>query len=430
MAGPALADLAYEPFAQDEIRRLEEVRLAALEDRIDAELRLGRGAELVPELEQLAAEHPERERLAAALMLALYRAGRQTDALAAYQAVRRRLVEELGLEPGPELRELEQRILQHDPTLGQPPRLAMAASRHARRTVVTVAVLALAVAVTAGIAVGSGTAHARRTGLAGANGLVAVDPGSGGVVTATPLSGAPGAVASGDGSAWVTDPGGAAVLRIDTVTGAVVGRIPVGGQPGSIVTGVGAIWVASTVGATVTRIDPGHGDRDPDDLPAGLRPGRDRFGAGRLWVTNPAGHDLFEIDPATGSLQRTLPLDLQPSAVVVGDGAVWVAGYNDATIEKLDPASGRVTARVRVGNGPTALVFAAGSLWVANSLDSTVSRIDPGTLTVRAPIPVRERPDRTSRRRRIGVGRRPVLRHRVPDRPGPRSGGSERVRQR
>ena len=108
MARPRLADLAYEPFAQNEIRRLEQERLTALEDRIDAGLRMGRGAELVAELEQLTAEHPERERLAAALMLALYRAGRRTDALAAYQAVRNRLVGELGGEPGPELREMQQ----------------------------------------------------------------------------------------------------------------------------------------------------------------------------------------------------------------------------------------------------------------------------------------------------------------------------------
>jgi peptide/nickel transport system substrate-binding protein len=385
--GPALADLAYEPFAQDEIRRLEEERLAALENRIDAELRLGYGAELVPQLEQLAAEHPERERLAAALMLALYRAGRQTDALATYQAVRRRLAAELAVEPGPELRDLEQRILRHDPTLGQPRRLAMTASRHARRVVAAAAVLTVAVAVTAGVAVGSGTAHARRVGLAGANGLVAVDPGSGGVLTATPLDGAPGAVASGDGSAWVTDPGDAAVLRVNSATGGVVGRIPVGGQPGSIVTGFRAIWAASTVGATVTRIDPATETVTQTISLPGSGLGEMASGAGKLWVTNPAGHDLFEIDPATGSLQRTLPLDLLPSAVAVGDGAVWVAGYNDATIEKLDPASGRVTARVHVGNGPAALVFAARSLWVANSLDSTVSRVDPAALRVRALIP-------------------------------------------
>jgi predicted ATPase/DNA-binding SARP family transcriptional activator len=115
--GPPLADLSDEPFARTEITRLEQARLSALEDRIEAELRMGRGAGLVAELQELAAVHPLRERLAAALVLALYRAGRQADALAEYQAVRRRLVEELGLEPGPELKELERRILQHDPVL-------------------------------------------------------------------------------------------------------------------------------------------------------------------------------------------------------------------------------------------------------------------------------------------------------------------------
>ena len=188
--GPALADLAYEPFAQNEIRRLEQERLAALEDRIDAELRMGRGAELVAELEQLTAEHPDRERLAAALMLALYRAGRQTDALAAYQAVRSRLVGELAVEPGPELREMQRRILQHDPALGQPPRLTTVASRHPRRTLAAAAALALAAGVTAGLLGGSGTAHARRALLAGSNGLAAVDTRSGGVTSTTPLSGA------------------------------------------------------------------------------------------------------------------------------------------------------------------------------------------------------------------------------------------------
>lgn len=115
--GPPLADLSDEQFVKTEITLLEQARLAALEDRIEAELRMGRGADLVTELQELAAQHPLRERLAAALMIALYRAGRQADALAEYQAVRRRLVEDLGLEPGPALQELERRILQHDPAL-------------------------------------------------------------------------------------------------------------------------------------------------------------------------------------------------------------------------------------------------------------------------------------------------------------------------
>jgi DNA-binding SARP family transcriptional activator len=116
--GPALEDLAFEPFARDEVGRLEEARLAALEQRIDADLELGSAGELVGELEQLVGEQPLRERFRAQLMLALYRAGRQADALEAYQDARGVLMDELGLEPSEELRALQQAILQQDASLG------------------------------------------------------------------------------------------------------------------------------------------------------------------------------------------------------------------------------------------------------------------------------------------------------------------------
>jgi DNA-binding SARP family transcriptional activator len=118
--GPPLADLAYEPFAQREIARFEDLRIAALEQLVEAKLALGVHAELVGELETLIAEHPYRERLRAQLMLALYRSDRQADALQAYQAARRTLVEELGIEPGERLRELERAILAQDPALALP----------------------------------------------------------------------------------------------------------------------------------------------------------------------------------------------------------------------------------------------------------------------------------------------------------------------
>ena len=107
--GPPLADLAYEPFAQREIARLDELRVAALEELIEAKLALGRHSELVGQLEALVGEHPYRERLRAQLMLALYRSDRQADALQAYQDARRTLVDQLGIEPGERLRRLERR---------------------------------------------------------------------------------------------------------------------------------------------------------------------------------------------------------------------------------------------------------------------------------------------------------------------------------
>ncbi len=120
--GPALAEVAFEDFAQAEIRRLEELRVGALEVRLAAELALGRHAELTPELESLVAQEPTRERLAGLLMLALYRSGRQTDALEVYQRTRAQLIAELGIEPGPDLAQLQEAILSQDPSLEWHPR--------------------------------------------------------------------------------------------------------------------------------------------------------------------------------------------------------------------------------------------------------------------------------------------------------------------
>jgi DNA-binding SARP family transcriptional activator len=118
--GAPLADLAYEPFAQREVARLEDLRAGALEALVEAKLALGKHAEVISQLEMLIAERPYRERLRAQLMLALYRCDRQADALQAYQDARRQLVEELGIEPGERLRELERAILAQDPALAAP----------------------------------------------------------------------------------------------------------------------------------------------------------------------------------------------------------------------------------------------------------------------------------------------------------------------
>ena len=138
--GSALSDFADERFAQTEIARLEELRLACIEERIDQDLAKGRHADLVGELEALVAANPLRERLRAQLMLALYRSRRQAEALGAYQAARRELVEELGIDPSPELQDLERRILQQDATLEFEPQQAApsaeAPTRHAAGTFV------------------------------------------------------------------------------------------------------------------------------------------------------------------------------------------------------------------------------------------------------------------------------------------------------
>ena len=138
--GPPLDDLAFEPFAALEIANLEELRTSALEDLIDAELLLGAGDELVSELKSMVAKHPFRERVRGQLMLALYRAGRQAEALEAYQDTRRTLVDELGIEPSGPLRELEQAILAQDASLAAtvPSATSIVEPRDERRKIVTV----------------------------------------------------------------------------------------------------------------------------------------------------------------------------------------------------------------------------------------------------------------------------------------------------
>jgi DNA-binding SARP family transcriptional activator len=140
--GPALADLGDEPFARPAVGRLEELRLAALEKRIDADLMCGRHAEVVAELKALVADQPLRERFRGQLMLALYRTGRQAEALEVYQAARRELADELGIDPSSGLQDLEKAILIHDPALdvGATTRARSAEATGPRRSVLVVSV--------------------------------------------------------------------------------------------------------------------------------------------------------------------------------------------------------------------------------------------------------------------------------------------------
>jgi len=386
--GPPLEEFGYDAFAQREIARLEEARLAASEDRIDAELATGRGSELVPELEMLVAQHPLRERLTAGLMVALYRAGRQSAALDAYRTLRSRLVEELGLEPGPELRELERRILQHDASLAARQRTGANRTPRRRGRRAGLAAVGLCAALATALVLTSGTAAPHKPTLGAAPGLVSIDTGSGQLVAAAPLDAPVGAVASGAGSLWVADPGSGSVLRVAPDSGAVVDRIPAGAAPGAVVSGGGAIWVASAVGATVVRIDPGTGSVTQTVTIPGSNLNAMAYARGRLWIADAVESKLFEIDPTSGSVRRTVSMDLSPSAIAIGAGKVWVTGYDTGDIEALDPASARVVARLHTGDGPVSLAFAAGALWVANNLDATVSRIDPRKRALTATISV------------------------------------------
>src|SRR5262245_34192529 len=253
---PVLADLADYAFTRPEAARLEELRLAALEARIDADLALGRHDALTAELEQLAGEHPLRERLHAQLMLALYRSGRQAEALAAYRRVHGLLATELGIDPGEPLQRLHASVLAHDPALdwngshqapaegrhadaGTPvassarasPRRPIAggreldwARRRARRLLAIGSALAVAAAVCIVV-----VARPWAGGSAGlpANSVGLIDS-AGGRVGAPVSVGSPAGLAYGDGSVWAVNSTEGRLSRINPAIHAVVQQIQVG----------------------------------------------------------------------------------------------------------------------------------------------------------------------------------------------------------
>jgi YVTN family beta-propeller protein len=413
--GTALADVQDSPFAPIAARRLESDRLAAFESLQDARLLLGQHREIVSELELAVALDPYRERFHAQLMVALYRSGRQADALAAFQEARARLSGDLGLEPGRELRELEQAILVQAPELDPPrpspplavkglptegdvaaapgPRVGVRGPGRVpplRRQPVKWAVLvavagALAVAATVVATVGPKTAPAVA---ADVNMLEAIGARSGDATDRVVLPAQPGAIAVAGGSVWVASPNGAAVLQVGPAQAAVIDRIPSGGEPGSIVSGGSAVFVASTMGATVERIDPDSGAVTWTTQLAETGPVAMAYGDGGLWVADSTDQDLLELGPMSGSVLRTFSLDVHPTSIALAGGLVWVAAYSAGTVEGINPETGQAVGAVSVGNGPAAICFGGGHLWVANNLDSTVSVVDPATFTVVGTIAV------------------------------------------
>ena len=240
--GEALADVADEPFAAAEIRRLDELRARALELAIDADLASGRHGEVIGELEALVEQDPLRERLHAQHMLALYRCGRQAEALDAYRRARATLVEQIGVEPGTELRRLQQAILDQDPALelrSPPPEQATEAARPPpRRAVPVLAVAALllcAGVVAFGISRVFGPDSLKRID---ENAVGLIDADSGRITDEYGVGHGPEALATGAGSVWVANRLDGTVSRIDRGGGEIV-TIDVGGEPSGLAFGAG-----------------------------------------------------------------------------------------------------------------------------------------------------------------------------------------------
>jgi YVTN family beta-propeller protein len=428
--GPPLPEFAYDSFAQVEIAQLEELRVGALEERIDADLALGRHDPVIPELEQLVRRHPLRERLRCQLILALYRAGRQAEALDAYRDARRTLAEELGLEPSPALRQLERSILAHDPALQPPARgRARVGIRNRRQVVLAGGILAtIAAAITVGV-----LALTRSD----TPGLASLAPDSVGVIDPTtntivrqvqPVGATPTRIAFGRHAAWVVSPRDKTVTRIDAKTRAAVRTIPVDGAATDVTVGDTAVWVLLSADtalgrdpARVVRVDPRLNDL-VQTIPLGI--GRAAFSAngsggsiapadGSLWVVNPTPQLVVSrIDAATnaprapftvgrpGSTFDTGTAGGVPgsSGIATGFGALWVGGNTD--VIRVNAASKSVSATIGLGVVvPTAIAVGEGAVWVAAQPGfrccppqavgtGTLSRIDPATNLVVDTIPV------------------------------------------
>jgi DNA-binding SARP family transcriptional activator/glutamine cyclotransferase len=417
--GPALADFAYDDFARNEIDRLEQLHLAGIERRIDLELALGHHDDLVPELETLVRTHPLRERLRGHLMVALYRSGRQAEALDVYQTGRRLLDQELGLEPDDALQRLEKAILNHDPALGAPetPDVRRQSPAHS-------------------VAEKSQTAARRpRTSVHGEvevppDSVAVIDPEQARVVGHVLVGRRPVAVAGGHGSVWVANADDGTVSRIDPDRCEVIRTIGIGAPAIDLSVGPDAVWVANGSDGTVSRIDPkadavvetidlrgsseiawnptyavdaeskavwiAAGPRqvvridpatnepvaiiDVGDVPVCVACGEDA-----VWVATIAERAL-RVEPHTNAVTTTVPIGY-PVAVTAGDTAVWVSdsrgrvwrinsetGAVTQTIPVLDGAEGIAG---RVAGGLMGLSATAAAVWAAISTDGTVVRIDP-----------------------------------------------------
>jgi len=440
--GSALADFTYDSFAQGEISRLDELRLGALEERIDADLALGRHDDIAAELQGLVSEHPLRERLRGQLMLALYRSARKADALRVYEEARRALAEELGLEPSESLQRLHRAVLTDDSALSAPARVAPSVETgrvarlsppmfSGRRGVLLGLGGALLLAAALAVAVLEVTRDRTFAGIVSVapNSLAAIDPETNRVVAEIPVGARPASVLFTHGSLWVANLDDDTVMRIDPKARRIVRTIATGTVPSGLAGGVGAVWAIGGARGVVLRIDPAFNhvvDRIPTvevgtlltSAPAagavaattktvwavsggffstprlfridpaakratptvatGNGPTAIAVGFGDLWITDSFENTVSRIDPA-GVVIETIPVGHGASAVAVGEGAVWVVDSLDDAVVRIDPETNSSTNVIPVGRYPSGIVVGAGAVWVPNRNEGTVSRIDPET---------------------------------------------------
>ena len=369
------------------------MRLVAVENRAEADLALGRHAELVPELEALVREHPTRERLLGALMLALYRSGRQVEALETYRDARRTLDEELGLEPGSRLQQLERSILTHDPAIEAPPATgSMAVLRRRRRGGMLVALggaLLLAGAVAA-VTLRTGSGETPTPPRVLPNSVVRIDPDTLEATDVVRVGSAPDLVVAAGGFVWIThhvlkdfgygrlrDAGDRTLNRVNPETGEVEtvgGLAPCGLAPDPS----GDVWVANCFAsrgrdANIVRVDATTLDfeatyRVPGGDVEGVYYGAFAYGGGSLWVGWTRGEHaaVIQLDPQSGK-QRAIRLPNPGAALAWAEtsGDLWGSNYGEGTLTRLH-ASTRAVETVNVLSHPGHILVDGDTVWVGD----------------------------------------------------------------
>ena len=410
--GRALTDFSYESWAQPEIARLEELRLLAREESFEARLALGESDRLVPELESLIAEHPLRERLRGQAMLALYRSGRQADSLELFRESRRRLIEELGIEPGPELRDLHQRILAHAPELGASARQRpLVGRRGARRLIVVGAMLV------AGAVASAAFELARSAGTAvSPNSIASLTPETGGVREQIRLPSPATELTVGGGSVWALSGDSGTITELDSATGRLVATFAAGVRAVDTAYGGGKLWVLASgtaplpggrgksQPAAVSEVDP-QSRAIVDTIPLPVAPQTAPFfyghlpgshllawAAGSLWATAPGGA-LYRVDPARRRIVATVP-DLAVQGIATDGTALWVRldQSGPAVFEQVNARTNRAGAPLQTPaislNAPSSFAVANGSLWVPDTYTGLLYRATPGNPPVLRAVPV------------------------------------------
>ena len=386
---------------------------------------------MLPELEALVAAHPLQERLHAQRMLALYRSGRQADALAAYRAAREVLVEQIGVEPGPELRRLHEAMLEQDPKLDQPavapPRTVRRSRGPPRRVLAVVGALL----VVCGLAVFAVTRLTESDGLAriDENAVGVIEPDSGRDHEADHRRPRPERDRRRRRLGWVANRLDGTVTRLDGERDPII--IPVGDRPTALAFAAGSLWVVDAEERECRASRPGdeprrgHGSR-PATRRAASPPGSERCGSpprstgrsrastrgqrrgprsisartrrrwppvrGAVWVTSEEGGVVFRIEPRLREVTDTIGVGNGPVAVAVGEGAVWVVNRQDANVYRIDPATNQVTDIVPVARDPSAIAIGAGGVWVTSGSEGAVTRIDPATRRRAETIKIQSRP--------------------------------------